>query len=203
MWYIRYGKVLWDRVIAVLALVLLSPMLAAIALVVGIRFGRPILFRQDRPGLFGKPFTLYKFRTMTESRDAVGNLLPDGERLTRFGRLLRSTSLDELPELLNVLKGEMSLVGPRPLLMQYLDRYTPEQMRRHDVRPGMTGWAQVNGRNALTWEQKFALDTWYVDHVSFELDLRILFLTVRAIVRREGISEPGQPTAREFMGGRS
>ena len=153
MWYIRYGKVLWDRVIAVLALVLLSPMLAAIALVVGIRFGRPILFRQDRPGLFGKPFTLYKFRTMTESRDAVGNLLPDGERLTRFGRLLRSTSLDELPELLNVLKGEMSLVGPRPLLMQYLDRYTPEQMRRHDVRPGMTGWAQVNGRNALTWEQ--------------------------------------------------
>ena len=203
MWYIRYGKVLWDRVIAVLALALLSPMLAAIALVVGIRFGRPILFRQDRPGLFGKPFTLYKFRTMTESRDAVGNLLPDGERLTRFGRLLRSTSLDELPELLNVLKGEMSLVGPRPLLMQYLDRYTPEQMRRHDVRPGMTGWAQVNGRNALTWEQKFALDTWYVDHVSFELDLRILFLTVRAIVRREGISEPGQPTAREFMGGRS
>jgi sugar transferase EpsL len=203
MWYIRYGKVWWDRVVAVLALALLSPMLAAIALVVGIRFGRPILFRQDRPGLFGKPFTLYKFRTMTESRDAVGNLLPDGERLTRFGRLLRSTSLDELPELLNVLKGEMSLVGPRPLLMQYLDRYTPEQMRRHDVRPGMTGWAQVNGRNALTWEQKFALDTWYVDHVSFELDLRILFLTVRAIVRREGISEPGQPTAREFMGGRS
>ena len=203
IWYIRYGKVLWDRVIAVLALVLLSPMLAAIALVVGIRFGRPILFRQDRPGLFGKPFTLFKFRTMTESRDAVGNLLPDGERLTRFGRLLRSTSLDELPELLNVLKGEMSLVGPRPLLMQYLDRYTPEQMRRHDVRPGITGWAQVNGRNALTWEQKFALDTWYVDHVSFELDLRILFLTVRAIVRREGISEPGQPTAREFMGGRS
>jgi lipopolysaccharide/colanic/teichoic acid biosynthesis glycosyltransferase len=140
---------------------------------------------------------------MTESKDAQGSLLPDGERLTRLGRLLRSTSLDELPELLNVLKGEMSLVGPRPLLMQYLDRYTPEQMRRHDVRPGMTGWAQVNGRNALTWEEKFALDLWYVEHISLGLDIRILFLTLRVILKREGITERGQPTDREFMGGQS
>jgi sugar transferase EpsL len=203
MWYLIYGKPLFDRVTAALVLVLLSPMLVALALMVRIRLGSPILFRQQRPGHLGKPFTLYKFRTMTESRDARGNLLPDGERLTKLGRFLRNTSLDELPEFFNVLKGDISVVGPRPLLMRYLDRYTPEQMRRHDVRPGITGWAQVNGRNDLTWEDKFALDLWYVDHVSFLLDLRIIFLTLRTIIRREGISEPGQPTAREFMGGQS
>lgn len=159
-----------------------------------------MLFRQMRPGLHGEPFTLYKFRTMTDARDADGNLLPDAQRLTRFGRFLRSTSLDELPELWNVLKGDMSLVGPRPLLMQYLERYTPEQKRRHEVRPGITGWAQVNGRNAITWEEKFALDVWYVDNQSLWLDLRILMLTVWKVLRREAISQAGNATMTEFMG---
>jgi lipopolysaccharide/colanic/teichoic acid biosynthesis glycosyltransferase len=159
-----------------------------------------VLFRQQRPGLRGQPFILLKFRTMTEARDGQGRLLPDAERLTPFGRFLRSTSLDELPELLNVLKGDMSLVGPRPLLMQYLERYTPEQMRRHDVRPGITGWAQVNGRNAITWEHKFALDVWYVEHLSYWLDLKIVALTIWRILTRDSINEPGQATAREFLG---
>ncbi len=176
------------------------PAMALIAIMIGLTMGRPILLRQWRPGLHGKPFTLYKFRTMTDARDAQGNLLPDAERLTPFGRFLRSISLDELPELINVLKGEMSLVGPRPLLMQYLDRYTPEQMRRHEVKPGITGWAQVNGRNAITWERKFALDVWYVDHQSLWLDLKIIILTVLKIIKREGINQPGQATAQEFMG---
>ena len=165
-----------------------------------LKLGSPVLFRQRRPGLHGKPFTIYKFRTMTDARDAQGKLLPDAERLTPFGRFLRSASLDELPELFNVLKGDMSLVGPRPLLMQYLDRYTPEQMRRHEVKPGITGWAQVNGRNAITWEQKFALDVWYVDNKSLGLDGKIILLTLWKILKREGISQPGQATMEEFMG---
>jgi len=162
-----------------------------------------VLFRQQRPGLHGQPFTLYKFRTMTDARDAQGNLLPDAQRLMPLGRFLRSTSLDELPELFNVFKGDMSLVGPRPLLMRYLDRYTPEQMRRHEVKPGITGWAQVNGRNAVTWEQKFALDVWYVSNVSLWLDMKIIALTVWKVFKREGISQPGHATAQEFTGGKS
>ena len=198
--YTRYGKRTLDLVLSAGALLLLSPLIAALALLVRTRLGTPVLFRQQRPGLGGIPFILYKFRTMTDARDVQGRLLSDTERLTPFGRFLRSTSLDELPELLNVLHGEMSLVGPRPLLMQYLDRYTPEQARRHEVRPGITGWAQVNGRNALTWEQKFALDVWYVDHVSLALDAKIIVLTIAKIIKREGINEPGQATAQEFMG---
>ena len=198
--YRNVGKRAFDLLLAGLALFFLSPVLIVLALTVRLRLGSPLLFRQQRPGLHGKPFTLYKFRTMTDARDAQGHLLPDSERLTHFGRFLRSTSLDELPELWNVLKGDMSLVGPRPLLMQYLDRYTPEQMRRHEVRPGLTGWAQVNGRNALTWEQKFALDVWYVDHVSLWLDLKIIVLTVWKILKREGISQPGHVTMEEFYG---
>ncbi len=198
--YRKWGKRLLDLALTFPALVLLSPILAFIALLVRLTLGAPVLFRQQRPGLHGKPFTLYKFRTMTDARDAQGNLLPDAERLTVFGRFLRSTSLDELPELWNVLRGDMSLVGPRPLLMQYLDRYTPEQARRHEVRPGITGWAQVNGRNAITWEQKFGLDVWYVDHVSLWLDLKIIALTVWKILKREGISQPGQATIEEFLG---
>jgi lipopolysaccharide/colanic/teichoic acid biosynthesis glycosyltransferase len=158
-----------------------------------------VLFRQQRPGLRGQPFILLKFRTMTEARDGQGRLLPDAARLTAFGRFLRSTSLDELPELLNVLKGEMSLVGPRPLLMRYLDRYTSEQRRRHEVRPGITGWAQVNGRNALSWEEKFAFDIWYLDHYTVWLDLKIIALTLLKISRREGINQAGHDTMPEFF----
>ena len=194
------AKRLFDFIVATLALFTLSPLLLLLAFLVGLNSGFPILFHQRRPGLHGKPFTLYKFRTMTDERDAQGNLFPDAERLTPFGRFLRSTSLDELPELFNVLKGEMSLVGPRPLLMRYLDRYTPEQMRRHEVKPGITGWAQINGRNAITWEQKFALDVWYVDNQSLWLDLKIIALTAWKILKREGINQPGHATAREFMG---
>jgi lipopolysaccharide/colanic/teichoic acid biosynthesis glycosyltransferase len=162
--------------------------------------GRPILFRQVRPGLAGKPFEILKFRTMIDKKDKNGQMLPDSDRLTQFGKFLRATSLDELPEFINVLRGDMSLVGPRPLLMQYLDRYTPEQARRHEVLPGITGWAQINGRNDLTWEEKFCLDVWYVDHWSFELDIRILLLTIWKAIKREGINQPGQATAEEFMG---
>ncbi len=188
-----------DIVVSATVLSLLSPLMALIALTIRLTMGRPTLFRQQRPGLRGKPFTIYKFRTMTNTRDAQGDLLPDADRLTPFGRFLRSMSLDELPGLFNVLKGDMSLVGPRPLLMQYLERYTPEQARRHEVKPGITGWAQVNGRNALTWEQKFALDIWYVDHQSLWVDLKIMALTLWKILRREGISQPGQATVEEFM----
>ena len=180
--------------------ILVLPFLGVLALLVRISLGSPVLFRQLRPGKNGKPFVLYKFRTMLDKRDGSGDLLKDDARLTRIGRFLRSTSLDELPELFNVLKGEMSLVGPRPLLMQYLDRYTPEQARRNEVKPGLTGWAQVNGRNAITWEDKFKLDVWYVDHQSLWLDLKILGMTVLKVIRREGISEEGQATAQEFMG---
>ena len=192
-------KRLFDLLVTLPALLVLAPFLLVLALLVRLKLGAPVLFRQQRPGLHGKPFTLYKFRTMTGTRDAEGNLLPDAERLTRFGRFLRSTSLDELPEFFNVLKGEMSVVGPRPLLMQYLPRYTPEQARRHEVRPGITGWAQVNGRNALTWEAKFALDVWYVEHRSLWLDVKIIILTIWKVLKKEGINQPGQATMKEFM----
>lgn len=181
-------------------LLLLSPVVLTVAWLVRTRLGSPVLFVQVRPGLHGKPFRMYKFRTMTDARDAAGNLLPDAERLTDFGKWLRATSLDELPELLNVLRGEMSLVGPRPLLMEYLPLYSPEQARRHEARPGITGWAQINGRNAISWEQKFALDTWYVDHQSVWLDIRILALTVWRVLRREGISAAGEATMPRFTG---
>jgi sugar transferase EpsL len=193
-------KRLFDLAAAVLGLLVISPLLFVLVLLVRVAHGTPVLFRQQRPGYKGRPFTLYKFRTMTDRTAPDGNLLPDSERLTRLGRFLRSTSLDELPELYNVLRGEMSLVGPRPLLMQYLERYSTEQMRRHDVAPGITGWAQVNGRNALTWDEKFKLDVWYVDHWSFWLDIRILFLTLWKILKREGISQPGHATMEEFRG---
>lgn len=193
-------KRLFDLAAAGLLLLLFSPLLLILALLVWAAHGRPVLFRQSRPGYKGRPFTLYKFRTMTNRAAPDGGLLPDSERLTRLGRFLRATSLDELPEFFNVLKGEMSLVGPRPLLVQYLARYSPEQMRRHDVYPGVTGWAQVNGRNALTWEEKFKLDLWYVDHWSFWLDVKILFLTLWKTLKREGIQQPGHATMEEFRG---
>lgn len=191
-------KRLFDFVFALFGLVVLSPLLLLLIVLVRIFLGVPVLFRQVRPGLHGQPFQLIKFRTMTDTRDRAGNLLSDAERLTGFGRFLRSTSMDELPELINVLKGDMSFVGPRPLLMQYLDRYTPEQARRHEVKPGITGWAQVNGRNATTWEQRFKLDTWYVDNRSFCLDLKIIGITIGKIAKREGVAQPGQSTMEEF-----
>ena len=190
-----------DLVLTVPAIVVLAPVYAAVALAVRLNLGRPVIFSQQRPGKNGIPFTLYKFRTMRDARDAGGELLPDARRLTRLGAFLRATSLDELPELVNVLRGEMSLVGPRPLLMEYLPLYSPEQRRRHDVRPGVTGLAQVNGRNALTWREKFALDVEYVDRVSFVLDVRILMLTIVSVVRSEGISHRGHVTMEPFRGG--
>ena len=189
-----------DLSATVLGLLAMSPLLLVLALMVRTRLGSPVLFRQTRPGLNGKPFLMYKFRTMTDERDQSGELLPDARRLTRFGRFLRSSSLDELPELLNVLKGEMSLVGPRPLLMEYLPLYSAEQARRHEVPPGITGWAQVNGRNAIGWDEKFKLDLWYVEHRSLALDLRILWLTVAKVFQREGISQQGQATMEKFRG---
>lgn len=176
------------------------PLLAVITILVWLKHGRPVFFRQERPGYKGISFQLIKFRTMTEARDQDGNLLPDEKRITALGQFLRSTSLDELPELFSVLRGEMSWVGPRPLLLQYLDRYTPEQARRHEVLPGITGWAQINGRNILTWEDKFRLDVWYVDNWSLWLDIKILVLTFWKVVTREGINQPGHATAEEFMG---
>jgi len=197
---IPLSKRIFDLTLTLLGLILISPLLLALALIIRLNLGKPVIFTQVRPGFKGKPFALYKFRTMTDARDAQGNLLPDEQRLTRLGVFLRSYSLDELPELINVLRGEMSLVGPRPLLMQYLERYSPEQARRHDVLPGITGWAQVNGRNILTWQDKFRLDVWYVDHWSIWLDLKILWLTLVKVIKREGISQPGHATAEEFMG---
>ena len=194
------SKRLLDLLVATIGLLVISPVLLVIAILVRLQHGSPVLFGQKRPGLHGQPFRIFKFRTMTEARAADGALLPDEQRLTPLGRFLRAASLDELPELFNVLRGEMSLVGPRPLLMQYLERYSLEQARRHNVLPGITGWAQVNGRNALTWEDKFKLDVWYVDHWSFWLDLKILFLTVSKVFKREGISQPGHATMEEFMG---
>ena len=196
--YLTSGKRLFDLVLVIPTLIILSPVLCVLALLVRAKLGSPVLFRQVRPGLHGRPFVIYKFRTMTDKRDEDGNLLPDGERLTRLGRFLRKTSMDELPEFFNVIKGDMSIVGPRPLLMQYLDRYTPEQARRHEVKPGITGWAQVNGRNALSWEEKFNLDVWYVDNWSVTLDLKILLMTMAKVLRREGISQPGHATMEEF-----
>lgn len=186
--------------LSLLGLLVLSPALAGLAWSVRRELGTPVLFTQERPGLAGRSFGLIKFRTMTGARDAAGNLLFDADRLTPFGRWLRATSLDELPELWNVLRGDMSLVGPRPLLMQYLDRYTPEQARRHEVRPGITGWAQINGRNAISWDEKLALDVWYVDHRNLWLDLRILAATFWKVIHREGISAAGEATMPEFMG---
>jgi len=181
-------------------LVVFSPVLVVIALLVWLRMGWPVVFRQTRPGLNGVPFRMIKFRTMCDALDAEGNPLPDAERLTPLGRVLRSSSLDELPELWNVLKGDMSFVGPRPLLMEYLPLYSPEQARRHEMRPGITGWAQVNGRNAISWDEKFALDVWYVDNRTIWLDLRIVWLTVLKVFRREGISAPGEATMAKFKG---
>lgn len=198
--YRRYGKRALDLCLAIPAVVVLAPVMLIIAVIVRLRLGTPVLFRQQRPGLHGAPFTMLKFRTMTDARDASGTLLPDTQRMHPFGSWLRSTSLDELPELLLVIRGDLSLVGPRPLLMRYLERYTLEQRRRHEVLPGITGWAQVNGRNALTWEDKFALDVWYVDNMSLWLDLRILLLTAATVLRRDGISAPGAATAHEFTG---
>lgn len=194
------AKRLFDIVVSGAALLLLAPVLVGLAALVRLNLGRPVIFKQARPGLDSVPFEMIKFRTMMDQRDESGRLRPDEVRLTPFGRFLRATSADELPELWNVLKGEMSLVGPRPLLMQYLDRYSARQRRRHEVRPGITGWAQVNGRNALSWDEKFELDVWYVDNRSFLLDLRILLMTFLQVVRRQGISSAGHATMPEFMG---
>ena len=187
-------------VVSTLVLIIFSPVIFALSFLVYFKLGSPILFRQIRPGKHGKPFAILKLRTMLDATDVNGVLLPDAQRLTRFGRFLRSTSLDELPGLINVLKGDMSLVGPRPLLMEYLPLYSPEQARRHDVRPGITGWAQVNGRNAISWEDKFKLDVWYVDNRSIWLDIKILFLTVKKVFVREGISAAGEATMSKFTG---
>lgn len=192
----------FDLLAAAILLLLFSPVIATVAILVRLKLGKPVIFRQRRPGLGGKPFTMTKFRTMLDAVDRQGRALPDSERLTAFGRMLRSTSLDELPELVNVLRGEMSLVGPRPLLMHYLPLYSSEQARRHAVRPGLTGWAQVNGRNALSWDEKFALDIWYVDHRTFLLDLRILWMTARKVLFRDGISAEGEATMAPFTGNR-
>lgn len=197
------SKRIIDLVLTIPGLIVLTPLILIISFLVWIYHGWPILFRQARPGYGGKIFQIYKFRTMTDARDMQGNLLPDADRLTPFGRFLRATSLDELPELINILRGEMSLVGPRPLLPQYLERYSAEQARRHHVLPGITGWAQVNGRNALSWQEKFTLDVWYVDHWSSALDFKIILLTLMKILQREGINQPGHATAEEFMGNNS
>ncbi|MFH1370586.1 MAG: sugar transferase [Planctomycetota bacterium] len=189
-----------DVIFSVAGLLLLSPVIVILAILIRAKLGSPVLFRQQRPGLGGRPFWLFKFRTMTDQRDKAGNLLPDEQRLPAFGRFLRSTSLDELPELFNVLKGDMSIVGPRPLMMKYLGRYTPEQARRHEAKPGITGWAQINGRNAISWEDRFQLDVWYVDNWSLWLDLKILVKTIILVFKREGITQQGRATMDEFMG---
>jgi lipopolysaccharide/colanic/teichoic acid biosynthesis glycosyltransferase len=199
-WYAHYGKRLLDVALAAPLLLLSLPVLLPVALALAVQNQGAWLFRQRRPGLAGQVFVLYKLQTMTSHRDALGHLLPDADRLTRLGRWVRATSLDELPQLWNVLRGDISLVGPRPLLEQYLPLYSPEQARRHEVRPGITGWAQVNGRNAISWEQKFALDVWYVDHLSFWLDLRILWRTASRVVGASGITAPGQATTTAFTG---
>ena len=194
--YLLFFKPLFDRFL----IILFVPILLLLFPLLSILLGFPVLFKQSRPGKNGIPFTIYKFRTMTDEKDEFGNLLPDVKRLTRFGSFLRRTSLDELPELFNVLKGEMSLVGPRPLLIDYLPLYSPEQARRHEIKPGITGWAQINGRNSLSWQEKFEMDVWYVDHVSFWLDIKILFLTIWKVLKREGISQEGYATAEKFKG---
>lgn len=196
-------KRLFDIVACLAALILFTPVMLMVAWQIRNKLGAPVLFRQIRPGLDGKPFEMVKFRTMRDAIDVEGNSLPDVERMVPFGNFLRSSSLDELPELWNVLRGDMSLVGPRPLLMEYLPLYSPEQYRRHEVRPGVTGWAQINGRNALSWEEKFKLDVWYVDHRSFWLDLKILFLTIKKVLLRDGISAEGEATMTKFTGPRT
>jgi lipopolysaccharide/colanic/teichoic acid biosynthesis glycosyltransferase len=189
-----------DIVLAFIALALLLPVVVLLCLLVGFRLGSPVLFRQTRPGRHGQPFEMIKFRTMLDAVDSKGNPLPDDQRMTRFGSFLRSTSLDELPELWNVLKGDMSLVGPRPLLMEYLPLYSSEQIRRHEVRPGVTGWAQINGRNTLSWEDKFKFDVWYVEHQSIWLDFKIIFLTLFKVLKKEGVSQEGHVTMEKFRG---
>ena len=198
--YEKYIKRLLDFTLSFLALIILSPVLLVTALLVRIKLGSPIIFHQERPGKSEKIFRLYKFRSMTDECDENGNLLPDDERLTRFGQILRSTSLDELPELLNILRGDMSIVGPRPLLVKYLPLYNEEQQHRHDVRPGLTGWAQANGRNAISWEEKFKLDVWYVQHISFWVDVKVIFMTVKKVFCRDGISSETSVTMEEFSG---
>ena len=198
--YERYVKRLLDVVLSGSALIILSPLLLVTAILVRVRLGSPVIFRQERPGKGEKIFTLHKFRSMTDARDERGNLLPDGKRLTGFGRKLRSLSIDELPELWDIFRGKMSIVGPRPLLVKYLPLYSEEQRRRHDVRPGLTGWAQVHGRNLASWEERFAYDVDYVNHVSLELDARIVFMTVRCVLAREGISASGSATMEAFTG---
>lgn len=200
MIYRRIAKPLTDRILALLGLVVLAPFLVVLWIAIAMRMGTPVLFRQTRIGLMDRPFEFVKFRTMTDERNACGELLPDAERLTALGQFLRSTSLDEFPQLWNVVKGDMSLIGPRPLLPEYLPRYSAEQRRRHHVMPGITGWAQVNGRNGLAWEDKFRHDVWYVDNCTAGLDLRILMMTVLAVFKRRGISQQGQATALPFMG---
>jgi sugar transferase EpsL len=198
----NFAKRSFDIISSAAGLVVISPLLAVLAVLVRLKLGSPVLFRQQRPGLGGKAFVIYKFRTMTDQRDTAGNLLPDAQRLPAFGRFLRSTSFDELPELLNVLKGDMSIVGPRPLMMKYLGRYSPGQARRHEVKPGITGWAQINGRNAISWEDKFKLDVWYVDNWTLWLDIKIILKSVWMVVAREGITQQGRATMDEFMGAR-
>jgi lipopolysaccharide/colanic/teichoic acid biosynthesis glycosyltransferase len=193
-------KRLFDFFVSLAALVVFLPILLVLYVLIAVKMGIPVFFVQARPGMDGNIFNMVKFRSMTDAKDANGDLLPDAERLPAFGQMLRATSLDELPELWNVLKGDMSLVGPRPLLIEYLDKYTPEQARRHNVRPGVTGWAQVNGRNALSWEEKFALDTWYVDNRTFWLDIKILFMTVKQVFKRDNISQDGHATMEKFKG---
>jgi len=193
-------KRLFDFSCSLIGLIIVSPLLLLAALLIRMKLGSPVLFRQMRPGLYGRPFFVYKFRTMTDERDENGTLLPDEERITPLGQMLRKFSIDELPQLFNVVKGDLSLVGPRPLLMEYLELYSPEQERRHEVRPGITGWAQVNGRNTISWEEKFKLDVWYVNHQSFFLDIKIIFLTVYKVFKREGISQQGHVTIEKFSG---
>ena len=197
-----YSKIkrILDFIISLIALIVFSPIMIIVAIIVYIKLGSPIIFKQDRPGKDGKVFKMYKFRTMLDSYNKFGEALPDEERLTTFGKILRSTSLDELPELINVIKGDMSLVGPRPLLVEYLELYSEEQNRRHDVRPGITGWAQVNGRNSISWDEKLNLDVEYVDNLSFILDIKILFLTVYKVFKRDGINQDGNVTIEKFTG---
>jgi len=199
-WYRKLGKRALDIVLSALALIILSPVALIVTIAIRLTMGPPVIFSQVRPGLHGKPFVMYKFRTMLDLYDEKGNLLPDEMRITKLGKFLRRSSLDEIPEFWNVLKGDMSLVGPRPLLMEYLPLYTKEQARRHEVKPGITGWAQVNGRNAISWEEKFKLDVWYVDNVNIWMDLKILLLTLLKVLRREGISAPDHATTPKFEG---
>lgn len=196
----RFGKRCFDLILVIPLITLFIPVMILISLLLWIRLGPPVIFKQTRPGLRGRPFILYKLRTMNNQKGKDGKLLPDRDRLTGLGRILRSTSLDELPELFNVLMGDMSLVGPRPLLMKYLDRYSPEQARRHEVKPGITGWAQIRGRNAISWPDKFNLDIWYVNHQSLWLDFKILLITIGKVIKREGINQSDQTTMEEFSG---